>query len=403
MKGKSQEPRVRVKRNRSGPLWAGHPWLFSGAVLSHPHEMFIGHLVRVEDHQGAPVGWGHYGGKGPISVRMLALGESQPDEITLLKQRLDRAVQCRTRLGLPRKENTAFRLVSSEADLLPGLVVEQLGSGLVVGFNSAGMLRLRDDVIRTLRERIEPAWLVSMVTKDAARLEGLPVQTLIEHGDEETIIAQTVSENGVLFHIDPLGGQKTGYYADQRENHLRFCEFTHGKRVLDAYSYGGGFGLHALKNGHAEQVVCVDSSPRAGRLIQKNADLNGLRPEVVVADAIHYLKTEAPGRKFEVISIDPPKFVRSRSHLQAGMKKYRRVNQLAMSALEDGGILVSNSCSSMVREADFIRMLTEAGSSTGKVVQILHVGSQGPDHPFLAACPESRYLKCVFARVLTTQ
>ena len=234
------------------------------------------------------------------------------------------------RLSDSRTGASAFRLVSSEADLLSGLVVEQLGKGLVIGFNSAGFLRLREQVLGILTELVQPEWVVSMVTKDAARLEGLPVQTLIEKGDEEAITQQTVRENGILFHIDPLGGQKTGYYADQRENHLRLCRYTKGQTVLDAYAYGGGR-EPCTHLGEAKHVVCVDSSPRAGRLIGKNT---------ASTDSTQRWLWPIPfsisGRwSSRTLGSCGSRFVRSRSHLQAGMK-VPPGESLAMNALGRG-------------------------------------------------------------------
>ena len=391
--------KVILRKGRSGPVWAGHPWVFSGAVQTVKGNPEHGDLVWVEDPLGNSIGQGHYSKDAHIAVRMLSLGESAIDEESFVASRIDRALASRQRLGLPSKETTAYRLVSSEGDRLPGLIVEHLGDGLVISVGSAGMLRLKDVIKSHLQGIINPQWMVFQVPKDAARLEQLPPQSLLLQGDEEDVAKTTVLENGIQFHCDPLGGQKTGYYADQRANHLYVASLVKGQKVLDAYAYGGGFGLHAAILGGASQVISVDSSARAGRLIKRNASLNGKELKIVVDDAINYLRDKAPEEQFDVIILDPPKFVRSRSHLAAGLKKYRKVNMLAMDALAPGGILVTCSCSSMVSENDFFRMLTEAGATTNKDIHILSVGGQGPDHPFLSVCAESRYLKCVIAQV----
>ena len=390
---------VRLRKGRSGPVWAGHPWVFSGAIKEVQGNPEHGDLIHVVDPVGNGIGYGHFSKDTHIAVRMLTLGEEAPNEPELITERLQKAIDCRRSLDLPSDSTTAFRLVSSEGDRLPGLTIEQLGEGIVIAVGSPAMLRLKDTIQHVITETVKPSWMVFQVSKDSARMEHIPQQNLIVLGEEEEIIKTVVKENGLLFHVDPVGGQKTGYYADQRANHIQLSQWVKGKNVLDAYAYGGGFGLHAKAQGEAKRVVCVDSSQRAGRLIARNAAANNLEVEVVVEDAVNYLRDTAPTENFDVVIVDPPKFVRSRSHLAAGMKKYRRVNILAMQALKNDGILVTCSCSSMVSENDFFRMLTEAGAAIGKVVQIIHVGGQGPDHPFLSVCPESRYLKYVVAKI----
>lgn len=392
-------PKIILRKGRAGPIWAGHPWVFSGAIKSLVGEPEHGDLVAVEDMLANRIGFGHYTKDGHISIRMLTLGEKPPNVAKLLEKRIKRAIQARRDIGLPHANTTAFRLISSEGDNLPGLIVDQLGDGLVVAAGSAGMLRNQSILLEILKKEIQPSWLVFQVSKDSARMENIPHQSLLIEGEDEVIRELTILENGIQFHVDPIGGQKTGYYADQRENHRRVAELAKGKRMLDAYSYGGGFGIHAAILGAPEKVVCVDSSPRAGRLVEKNAAKNGCSVEVVVEDAISYLREKAPEEKFDLIVLDPPKFVRSRSHLKAGLKKYRMVNLLAMQAIQPGGFLITCSCSSMVSDTDFLRMLTEAGATADRQVHVLGVWGQGADHPFLAPCPESRYLKCFVTQI----
>ena len=391
--------RVELKRGRARPAWAGHPWIFGGAVARTSGEPGPGDLVAVLDERGTVIGHGHRGGDGPIAVRMLSLGESTPNETELIRTRLEEAIARRSLLGLPSDETTAFRLVASEGDRLPGLIVDRLGEGVVIQFGTAGMLRLEGAVKDALIELLSPDWLVVQVSEDAARMEGIAPRSLLVHGEEEAVAATRVLEWGIRHHVDPLGGQKTGFYADQRENRRRVAELASGRTVLDCHCYGAGFGLNALLRGDARAVTCIDSSPRVVRLARRNAEANGADLRVQQADAAAWLRGPALDDVHDMILLDPPKFVRSRAHLKDALKKYRKLNELAMRALPPGGLLVTSSCSGLVTPEVFTRMLTEAGMRAERQVHVLEVRGQAPDHPFLAACPESSYLTCVIATV----
>jgi 23S rRNA (cytosine1962-C5)-methyltransferase len=261
------------------------------------------------------------------------------------------------------------------------------------------MLRLENAVKTILHELLSPAWMIVQVSEDAARMEGIMPRSLLVHGDEEEVGSTQVLEWGIRHHVDPLGGQKTGFYADQRENRRRVAELAAGRKVLDCHCYGGAFGLNALLRGGADSVTCIDSSPRVVRLAKRNAAANNAEIRVEQADAAAWLRGPALSDRPDMILLDPPKFVRSRAHLNEALKKYRKLNELAMTALPPGGVLVTSSCSGMVTPEIFTRMLTEAGMRAERQVHVLEVRGQAPDHPFLAAAPESSYLTCVLATV----
>lgn len=387
---------VVLKRGKLRPVYSGHPWIFSGALQDAAHSRVDpGTLVLVLDDQKQPVGWGHTGG-GIIAVRMFTLGETRPDEAAVVRSRILDAMARRELLGLVHSPNvTGYRLVYGEGDRLPGLIIDRLGDGFVIQAGTATWNRLADLVIDTLKNRFLPTWIVWQVSPDAANIESLtdPGSRLV-HGTPEAVDATTVVEYGIRHLIDPLGGQKTGFYADQRENRLRLRQLAKNKRVLDVFSYAGGFGL-AASMGEACHVTCVESSPRAHRMAQRAAELNNATIEFCNVDATTYLRESAPTGNFDIIVLDPPKLVKSRAHLVDGLKKYRSINMLAMSALRPGAMLFSHSCSGMVGEDEFHRMLTDAATAAGKQLHILETRGQGPDHPFLAAFPEGRYLKSV--------
>jgi len=390
---------VALKRGRARPAWAGHPWIFGGAIAHGPKTALPGTLVAIVDERGTVIGHGHLGGEGPIAVRIVSLGTDIPDEETLIRHRVEDALTRRALLGLPSEETTAFRIVASEGDRLPGLIVDKLGDGIVIQFGTAGMLRLESVVKNTLHELLSPSWMIVQVSEDAARMEGIMPRSLLVHGDEEEVGSTQVLEWGIRHHVDPLGGQKTGFYADQRENRRRVAELAAGRKVLDCHCYGGAFGLNALLRGGAESVTCIDSSPRVVRLAKRNAAANNAEIRVEQADAAAWLRGSALSDRPDMILLDPPKFVRSRAHLNEALKKYRKLNELAMTALPPGGILVTSSCSGMVTPEIFIRMLTEAGMRAERHVHVMEVRGQAPDHPYLAAAPEGSYLTCVLATV----
>lgn len=390
---------VRLKQRKALPLWAGHPWVYSGAVAAIAGDVRPGDLVQVVDDRGTLIGWGHVSPSGPIAVRVLALGEERPDEVALLQSRLRAAVERRSRVGLPAPDTTAYRLVHGEGDLLPGLVVDRLGEGLVIQLGTAAWARLEDRIVTTLRSLLSPDWVVVQISPDAASIEGLAARSELVHGDETRATQASILEGGVRIAVDVLGGQKTGFYADQRETRARVAQLAKGRRVLDSFCHSGGFGLHALVRGGASAVTFVDTSPRATALVERGLALNGVTAEVLCADTMSYLKDTAPAKSFDLMILDPPKLARSRAHLDDALRKYRRLNEAALAALPSGGVLVTCSCSGHVGRDELVRMLSEAAFAARKHAHVLEERGQAPDHPYLAACPEGRYLKCVIAQV----
>lgn len=389
---------VEIRRGRSRPLWAGHPWVYRRAIKAIDGSPPAGECVQVVDHEQRVIGWGHFSQNGPIAVRMISRREDRPEESDWVAARIATAAQRRGSMGLPSSETNVFRLVFGEGDALPGLVIDRMGEGLVVQAGTPAMLRLEETIIEALRAQFEPKWIVFGTSAEAARMEELPTGERLVWGEEDDVADTWIRESGLEFRVDPIGGQKTGFYTDQRENRRTFAAFAKGRRVLDAYAYTGAFGLGALAAG-AQSAQSVDSSPRTCRLARKNATRNDLALDVVESDVINHLRQVGPQRPFDAIALDPPKFARTKSGTPEALKKYRKLNELAMRSLPAGGLLLTCTCSGHVTPPDFHRMLTDAAFRAGRTLQIVETRGQAPDHPTLAAWPEGRYLTAVFAFV----
>lgn len=388
--------KVYLKRGRANPLWHGHPWVYSGAIAREEGSHEGGDIVDVLDIDGRFIGRGFANARSQIRVRMLTRRDETIDA-AFLRARLVEARLCRERLGLPSARTNTFRLVNAEGDGLPGLVVDLYGDVAAVQFTALGMKRLDETVFDLVAEVTKARAVVEVSAGGFAQIEGFGAATRTVRGDEVQLA--TCKENGITYEVDPLHGQKTGMFLDQRENRRRIAELARGARVLDVYTYAGGFALNALQGG-AQSAVCVDSSARAIERARRHAELNGLGPlEAVEADAFRYLEAVRP-RSYDLVVIDPPKFARARKDLDAALKGYERLNVLAMNACASGALLATCSCSQNVDQETFERVIGNAALSAGRRVRVLDVASQGPDHPVPPAFPEGRYLKFALCHIV---
>ncbi len=438
----SQRPRVVLKRGRANPVWRGHPWVYSGAVEridGHGADAEPGELADVLDADGRLIGCGFLNARSQIAVRMLTRGsmesalspatlpggleEHSSDELaaihappgselagassqvlsTLISERLADALQRRIRIGLPSRDTTAFRLVNSEGDGLPGLIVDIYGDTAAVQFSAMGMKRCQEAVVAGLRRLSTPARrdrggqlalaaIAEVGAGSFSQVEGFASQTRILWGASDRLRGLACRENGIELRVDLEQTQKTGLFLDQRRNRARLAELCTGATVLDVYSHVGGFALNALRHG-AVAATCVDASARALQRAAEHATQNGLGPLTPIeSDAFRFLEAQTP-QQFDVVVLDPPKFARSQRDLPAALKGYQRLNALGLNAVKPGGLLASCSCSQLVDEQSFERMLAAAAHDAGRRVNVLEIGSQGPDHPLPPAFPEGRYLK----------
>jgi 23S rRNA (cytosine1962-C5)-methyltransferase len=391
-------PPLRLKKNEDRRLRAGHLWVFSNEVdvARTPLTAFEpGDAVAVEDHRGAPLGAGYVNPRSLIAARLVGRDPARPLDDALLRERLTRALALRERLF----PGPFYRLAFGEGDGLPGLVVDRFGGTLVAQLTTAGMERLRDEVVAALVETVRPTGILLRNDLAGRALEGLDAYVEVAHGEVPEVAE--LEENGVRFRAPLSAGQKTGWFYDHRMNRARLHAYAPGRRVLDVFSYVGGWGVQAAAAGAAE-VVCVDSSEPALAEVRENAALNGVAERVRVrrGDAFETLRAlAAEGERFGVVVLDPPAFIKRKKDQKAGEEAYRRLAQLGMEVLEPDGILVSASCSFHMSREALQDALLRAGRRLNRELQLLEEGMQGPDHPVHPAIPETRYLKAFVARV----
>ena len=386
-------PPLRLKKNEDRRLRAGHLWIFSNEVdvARTPLSAFEpGQIVRVEDSGGRPIGSAYVNPHSLICARLFGRDSAKILDQALLVRRIQRALRLRTMLF----PEPFGRLVYGEGDWLPGLVVDRYGDVLVAQITTAGMERLRDEIVAALDEVVRPSGILLRNDVSSREMEGL--RLYVESALGEVPDRVPIEENGVRFEVPLLEGQKTGWFYDHRANRERTGRYVVGKRVLDVFSYLGGWGVQAAVAGAAE-VLAIDSSELALAGVQTNAELNGVGARIATlrsdaSDALEALKTD--GRRFDVVILDPPALIKRKKDLKQGERAYRRLNQLAMEVLEPEGILVSASCSFHFGRDALRGAMLAASRRAGRELQILEQGGQAADHPVHPAIPETEYLKC---------
>ncbi|MDE2070339.1 MAG: class I SAM-dependent rRNA methyltransferase [Gammaproteobacteria bacterium] len=391
-------PPLILKKNAHRRLRTGHLWVFSNEVdiARTPLTAFVpGDAVEIREHGGRFLGSGYVNPNSLICARILSRDERHPPDRAWLVQRLNLALALRTRLY----PQPFYRLVFGESDGLPGLVVDRYGEVLVAQITTAGMERMKDDIVAALAEVLKPAGIMWRNDVSIRELEGLPLYVDTAYGTvpERAI----VEEHERKFEVALAGGQKTGWFFDQHDNRGRLARYVSGRRVLDVFSYVGAWAIQALAWG-AHEALCMDSSASALALAEHNAALNGVRVGVHKADAFDGLRAlHAAGEKFDVVILDPPAFVKRKKDLAAGRDAYRRLNQLGMQLLAHDGLLISCSCSHHLPADELLAAIQSAARHVNREAQLLERGAQAADHPVHPAIPETAYLKAFFVRVLS--
>ncbi|GED23454.1 class I SAM-dependent rRNA methyltransferase [Halomonas halmophila] len=389
---------LRLKKNADRRLKAGHLWLYSNEIdtKTTPLKDFAaGEQAVVEAANGKAMGVAYVNAHSLICARMVSRDVGMQLDRSLLVHRLNQALSLRQRLFA----RPFYRLVHGEGDLLPGLVIDRFDDVLVVQLNTAGMEALREPLLDALDKVMSPRAIVLRHDTSGRRMEGLEggVEVL---GDEPPERIE-LEENGVRFVAPLLDGQKTGWFYDHRPNRAWLNAQVEGKRVLDLFSYVGGWGVQAAAHG-ASEVLCVDSSERALQGVEENAGLNGLEERVAVGecDAFEALAAlKADDERFDVVILDPPAFIKKRKDMASGERAYSRLNREAMRLLGRDGLLVSASCSmhlGMDRLTDVVR---GAARHQDRHAQVIYQGHQGADHPVHPAIAETSYLKALGVRV----
>jgi 23S rRNA (cytosine1962-C5)-methyltransferase len=392
-------PALSVNWRAAARIRHGHVWVYRSDLVD-PNQAPPGSLVRVQDEAGKYLGTALYSSSSQIALRMLAGERLEPAGLVeLLRQRLLAAIAYRERIV---RGSDACRLVFSEADGLPGLIVDRYHD--ILSFQVLTQAMDRDDiraaVLHTLLEALRPAGVVERVEPRIRRLEQLPPREEGLRYGEATSTVFTM--NGVRFHFDALAGQKTGAFLDQRENYAAAAQYARGE-ALDMFCYQGGFALHLARV--CSQVTAVDSSRPALEIAEQNEALNrdahgGREIEWIEANAFDLLRDYATaGRQYDTIVLDPPPFAKSRKALPTALRGYKELNLRALKMLRPGGTLVTCSCSFHVSEEDFLEMLRAAAFDARQSPKIVQRRGQAMDHPVLLAVPETAYLKCVILTV----
>lgn len=382
-----------LKPGRDLPLRRGHPWVYSGAVQRVEGEAEPGEIVEVLDHRGRFIARGYYNPRSQIAIRVLTWRREEIGR-RLLRKRLQEAIALRHPLE---GRTTAMRLVNSEGDLLPGLIIDRYGDYLALQIHTWGMERLRGVVVDLLRELLQPRGIYDKSDPEARAKEGLgPSEGTIEGEVPQRV---EIEEEGMRFLVDLRKGQKTGFYLDQRENRSLVRSLARGRKVLDCFCYTGGFSV-AASTGGAKEVRSVDGSAQALELARENVELNGLplqRHSFVRADLFDFLR-EDRGR-YDLIILDPPPFARSREEVPQAIRGYVEINLRAIKKLSSGGLLLSCCCSQRVDLEAFKAAVLEASRSAGKTLQLLRLSRAPLDHPVLASHPEGDYFKALLLRI----
>jgi 23S rRNA (cytosine1962-C5)-methyltransferase len=380
---------VLVGRKGEARIRHGHPWIYRSDI-ARAEGVTPGAVVRVHTTQGRPLGFAFFSSRSEIRLRMIERGEELSP--SFLPDRLAAALRWRQTVAAGA---SAYRVVHGEGDGLPSLIVDRYGEHLVVQTLSQATERMKPEIVRILVELLRPQGILERNDPRVRTLEGLERKVGLLHGEVPEEVE--VREGAVRFRADLWKGQKTGLFLDQRENHLMTRTYATG-RVLDGFTYNGGFALHVADL--AREVVAVDVSEEAVERVRRNATLNGFGNVVARAANLFDLLRELDdqGERFGTVILDPPAFAKSKDAVEKAWRGYKEINLRALKILEPGGCLITCSCSYHVHEADFEEILASAAADAGASVTVVEKRRQGRDHPVVLGVPETYYLKCFVLR-----
>jgi 23S rRNA (cytosine1962-C5)-methyltransferase len=381
----------------------GHRWVYRSDVAS-ANDVEPGAIVRVVDQANNFVGQAFYSDTSEITLRFLSTREETIDGAWWG----EKLRACASRRASIARETNAYRVVYSEGDLLPSLIVDKYDDVLVMQTLSQGSERLKAEIAELLVEQFQPRAVIERNDQRVRQFEGLDLRAGViwnapaEQSGDDALDAATpieISQHGVRFLVSPVGGQKTGAFLDQRENYLAAARFAHG-RALDCFTFNGGFALHMARS--CEQVIGIDISEEAILGAQRNAKLNeATNVEFRALNVFDALRDfESAGEKFETIILDPPAFAKNRTAVKSAARGYKEINLRALKLLKTNGVMISCSCSYHMQQEMFLEIIGEAAADAHRRVQIVEVRGQAGDHPVLMGVPETHYLKCVIMRVI---
>ena len=389
-----------LKKGRERSLLHSHPWVFSGAVEKIVEVKQNGETVEIRSFDGERLAIASFSEFSQIIARVWTFDANEKINKDYLLKQIQNAQKLRLSMDMDSNTN-AYRIINTEADGIPGLIVDKYDKYLVCQFLSAGAEFWRENIIEILTEEFNPVGIYERSDTDSRTKEGLEKRTGVIYGQEPpSEIA--LNEEGVKYYVDIKTGHKTGFYLDQRENRRKIKDYCLGKDVLNGFSYTGGFGIAALVAG-ANRVTNIDSSAESLNMVEKNLVFNELDPsksEQVEGDVFIILRTyRDSGKSFDLIILDPPKFAESKNQLEGALRGYKDINLLAFKLLKPGGILFTFSCSGHIVPELFRKVVSDAAIDSGKKVQQIAVLQQSADHPVLMSFPESFYLKGLICKV----
>ena len=391
-------PELRLKKNEDRRLRAGHAWVYSNEVDTKQtplKEFAVGQWCHVTNSRGRVLGTAYVNPNTLICARLVSRFENKILSAKVLTSKIEAALRLREKIfPVP-----CYRLIFGESDALPGLVVDRFHDILVVQITTAGMENIQDDIIEALSNVVKPKSILLRNDSGSRSLEGLELYSKTVLGDLPELVE--LEENNTRFVTSLAKGQKTGWFYDHRLNRQRTQQYVKDKRVLDVFSYVGGWGVEALQAG-AKEVTCVDASAFALDLARQSAVLNNKEKNFTTleGDAFEVLKSLGEeGEKYDVVILDPPAFVKRRKDLKEGALAYRRINRLAMNLIKNEGILVSASCSYHLGREQLLNEVRQASYLANVDCQVLEQGHQGPDHPVHPAMKETDYLKSYICHI----
>jgi len=386
---------LRLKKNEDRRIRRGHPWVYSNEIdtRNSPLKDFDpGEEVIVESHDKIPLGVAYVNPHSLITARIFSRNLQVHLDTNFIIHHIHHALQLRDHLF----KKPYYRLIFGESDGLPGLIVDRFADILAVQLNTAGMEKRIDLVLAALKAALPDTQSILLRNDGSQRkLEGL--ETYIREGIGSPPQKIILEENGVLFYAPLWEGQKTGWFYDHRLNRLRLKDYVAGLRILDVFTYLGAWGIQAAVWG-AKEVTCVDVSSLSETFIKENARANHVEDkiEILIEDVFIALKSlSQAGKKYDLIILDPPAFIKKQKDKKTGFIAYQRINEAALKLLKENGILISCSCSMHLSYEDLVQILQRSSFHTGSILKILERGHQGPDHPIHLAIPETDYLKMI--------
>lgn len=385
---------VYLKRGKEAIIKLKHPWIFSGAIDKTENVIDNGQLVLIKSYQKESLAIGSFSKSSQISVRIWSFDPSDIIDKKFFSQRFYDALSLRKSL-FDSSQTNAYRIVNSESDFLPGLILDYYSGYYVVQFLSAGAEYFRNQIIEIISEQADCKGIYERSDTESRKKENLPFKNDKLWG---SFIPDRIlfKENGINFYADIVNGHKTGFYLDQRDNRLLLQNFSKGKNILNCFSYTGGFSVYALK-GLANFVTNIDSSSTSLKLSEDNHLLNNIdskKYKNIEGDVFKILRIfRDEGKNFDLIILDPPKFAESVRNINKASRGYKDINLLAMKLLNENGILFTFSCSGHISRELFHKIVNDAAIDSGREVKYLSILSQSKDHPILSNFPESLYLK----------